>query len=389
MVPMLDEAIELAAEAGAHEVVIGMAHRGRLNVLAHIVGRPYESILREFEGERTIDAVAADPEGGTGDVKYHLGATGTRATRESGEVDDHARAEPEPPRGGRPGRRGPDARRADRPLDPARHPRPGRRAADPDPRRRVLRRPGRRRRDAQPPSARRLHDRRHAPPDREQPGRLHDRPERRPLDALLERPREGLRHPDHPRQRRRSGGRDRRRPARDRVPAAVRHDVVVDLVGYRRFGHNEQDEPAYTQPLMVAADRGRSRRCASSTRRGSSRRASSTPTRPSVIADDVRRRAARGARAAEGVARPSRAPTREGSSRPTTGGDVDTAVAADRLRALNEELLACPRASRSHPKLLTAARAAPRGARRGRDRLGPGRGAGLRDACSSRASRSG
>src|SRR4051812_18603166 len=80
MIPMLDEAIDLAAEAGAHEVVIGMAHRGRLNVLAHVIGRPYETILREFEGERTIEAVTADPEGGTGDVKYHLGAEGTRST---------------------------------------------------------------------------------------------------------------------------------------------------------------------------------------------------------------------------------------------------------------------------------------------------------------------
>ena len=45
---------------GAHEVVIGMAHRGRLNVLAHVVGRPYESVLREFEGERTIEAVVVE-----------------------------------------------------------------------------------------------------------------------------------------------------------------------------------------------------------------------------------------------------------------------------------------------------------------------------------------
>src|SRR5471030_1807973 len=57
-----------------------MAHRGRLNVLAHTIGMPYEYILREFEGERTLDAVAADPEGGTGDVKYHLAANGTRTT---------------------------------------------------------------------------------------------------------------------------------------------------------------------------------------------------------------------------------------------------------------------------------------------------------------------
>src|SRR5947207_7664659 len=80
LIPMLDEAIDLAAEGGAHEVVIGMAHRGRLNVLAHVIGRPYETILREFEGERTLEAVTADPEGGTGDVKYHLGAEGSRST---------------------------------------------------------------------------------------------------------------------------------------------------------------------------------------------------------------------------------------------------------------------------------------------------------------------
>ena len=86
LVPMLDLAIELAAEDGAHEVVIGMAHRGRLNALAHTVGRPYESILREFEGERTFDAVVTDPEGGSGDVKYHLPAAGTRVTP-TGEIE--------------------------------------------------------------------------------------------------------------------------------------------------------------------------------------------------------------------------------------------------------------------------------------------------------------
>ncbi len=86
LVPMLDTAIELAAEAGAHEVVIGMAHRGRLNALVHTVGRSYESILREFEGERSIDALVRDPEGGTGDVKYHLPASGTRVMP-AGEID--------------------------------------------------------------------------------------------------------------------------------------------------------------------------------------------------------------------------------------------------------------------------------------------------------------
>ena len=86
LVPMLDEAIALAAAAGAHEVVIGMAHRGRLNALVHTVGRSYQSILREFEGERSMDALVVDPEGGTGDVKYHLPASGTRLT-DAGEID--------------------------------------------------------------------------------------------------------------------------------------------------------------------------------------------------------------------------------------------------------------------------------------------------------------
>jgi 2-oxoglutarate dehydrogenase E1 component len=80
LVPMLDETIELAAGAGAREVVLGMAHRGRLNVLAHTVGRPYSSILVEFEGEGMLSADTAAPEGGTGDVKYHYGASGVYRT---------------------------------------------------------------------------------------------------------------------------------------------------------------------------------------------------------------------------------------------------------------------------------------------------------------------
>src|SRR4051812_817858 len=81
LVPMLDEAIEQAAQGGARETVLGMAHRGRLNVLAHTIGRPYESILVEFEGEQSLAADTAAPEGGTGDVKYHYGASGTYRTR--------------------------------------------------------------------------------------------------------------------------------------------------------------------------------------------------------------------------------------------------------------------------------------------------------------------
>ena len=76
LVPMLDLTLELAASTGAREVVIGMAHRGRLNVLAHIIGRPYETIFAEFEGGRFVEGNRLTPEGGTGDVKYHHGAEG-------------------------------------------------------------------------------------------------------------------------------------------------------------------------------------------------------------------------------------------------------------------------------------------------------------------------
>jgi len=70
-VPLIDEICEASAEADLDEVCIGMAHRGRLNVLANIVGKKYSQIFREFEGNldpRTVQ--------GSGDVKYHLGAEG-------------------------------------------------------------------------------------------------------------------------------------------------------------------------------------------------------------------------------------------------------------------------------------------------------------------------
>jgi multifunctional 2-oxoglutarate metabolism enzyme len=89
VVPMLDELIALAGRAGAEEVVFGMAHRGRLAVLAHNLGRSVESILAEFEGSKQIEqvkAVAAIPHGGTGDVKYHYGHQGTYVDHDGREI---------------------------------------------------------------------------------------------------------------------------------------------------------------------------------------------------------------------------------------------------------------------------------------------------------------
>ncbi len=89
VVPMLDEVFEMAHTEGAHDVVIGMAHRGRLSVLAHNIARPVEAILAEFEGAKAIEAVkslAAIPTGGTGDVKYHYGHGGVYKTRDDSEI---------------------------------------------------------------------------------------------------------------------------------------------------------------------------------------------------------------------------------------------------------------------------------------------------------------
>ena len=79
LIPLLDVVISQAAEARLDEAVVGMAHRGRLNVLANTVGKSYGQIFKEFEGN--LDPKSTQ---GSGDVKYHLGASGT-FTAETGE----------------------------------------------------------------------------------------------------------------------------------------------------------------------------------------------------------------------------------------------------------------------------------------------------------------
>ena len=81
IIPMLDQILSNAAEGGVSQVVMGMAHRGRLNVLANIMNKPYEVIFSEFEGNLDPNTTQ-----GSGDVKYHLGSTGTHTAPGGQEV---------------------------------------------------------------------------------------------------------------------------------------------------------------------------------------------------------------------------------------------------------------------------------------------------------------
>jgi 2-oxoglutarate dehydrogenase E1 component len=350
MVPMLDESIALAAGAGAHEVVIGMAHRGRLSVLAHTIGQPYESILREFEGERTIEAVVADPEGGSGDVKYHLGAEGVRSTA-AGEITVTLCANPSH-------------------LE----------AVDP-----VVE--GRTRAEQTDRATRAgVHD-----PGVALPILIHGDAsfagqgvvaETLNIEGLAGYTTGGTLHliannqigfttdPAEGRSTRYSSdlakgfdipiihvNADDPEAAISAIRLALAfrdrfgHDVVVDLVGYRRFGHNEQDEPAYTQPLMA-------------------QRIAAHPTVREQFAGrlveegviDAEGAAALGRRAEEALrAAHERLKTTFGQEPPgdvppprsalAASDGIATAISGDRLRELDRELVAVPEHFTVHPKL--------------------------------------
>ena len=350
LVPMLDEAIRLAAEGGAHEAVIGMAHRGRLNVLAHVIGRPYETILREFEGERMLEAISSDSEGGTGDVKYHLGAHGKRVTP-NGEINVTLAANPSH-------------------LE----------AVDP-----VVE--GRTRADQTDRSTREgLHDPSvalailiHGDAAFPAQGVVAETLNLSYLDGyatggtlhLISNNQVGFTtEPEEGRSTRYSSDLAKGFDAPiihvnaddpEAAIAAVRlalafrrrfcNDVVIDLVGYRRHGHNEQDEAAYTQPLTAArilrhppvreqfAQRLEER---SIVTREEAERLDSEMT-AAMRAAHERLKAAIGA---------STPPPAEEKPAADVSVDLATAVPADRLRALDAQLLEVPDGFTVHPKLL-------------------------------------
>jgi 2-oxoglutarate dehydrogenase E1 component len=348
LVPMLDETLELSAAAGAREVVIGMAHRGRLNVLAHVLGRPYESILREFEGERAITAVTHKSEEGTGDVKYHLGAEAVRQVA-VGELRVVLAANPSHLEAVDPVVEGlTRAVQTD-------HERP---AGDFDPSAAV---------------AVLIHGDAAFPAQGVVAETLN-------LQAVAGYATGGTLHivannqvgfttdPEEGRSTRYSSdlakgfdspivhvNADDPEAALAAIRLAMayrkrfRHDVVVDLIGYRRFGHNEQDEAGYTQPLMVKAIEEHppvfhlyagALAAEGLVREGEDE---------ALVAEvEQRLKQAHAALKAQLAAAPSVMPRTEHLHR----GVPRTAVAEEVLRDLNERLLAVPEGFTVHPKLL-------------------------------------
>ncbi len=89
LIPIVAETLDQAADAGLNEVTMGMAHRGRLNVLANVIGKSYSQIFRGFEGE--LDPLSVE---GSGDLTYHLGATGKHTSRGGNDVKVSLSANP-------------------------------------------------------------------------------------------------------------------------------------------------------------------------------------------------------------------------------------------------------------------------------------------------------
>jgi 2-oxoglutarate dehydrogenase E1 component len=346
LVPMLDLALEQAAAGGTRRAVIGMAHRGRLNVLAHTVGMAYDAVIAEFEAGRG----GAAP-GEADDVKYHLGAEGTHPTA-SGDVavslmpnpshleaigpvvEGRARAE----QSDRSGRTVTLDTSVTLPIlihGDAAFAAQG-----------VV---------AETFNLSRL-------PGYANGGTLHliannqvgfttavtDARSTTYSSDLAK----GFDVPiihvnaDDP----------------EACLAAVRlamayrarfdADVVIDLVGYRRYGHNETDEPAYTQPTMYRAIADhpsvRTAYLADLLAAGIVSAETAEAERAALLADLAAQQAAvRRSHAESGLDRGSDTLAAEGAAEPAT------AVSPDALRGLNAELTSVPTGFAPHPRLAT------------------------------------
>jgi 2-oxoglutarate decarboxylase len=353
-VPMLDETIQLSAGAGAREVVIGMAHRGRLNVLAHNLGRRYDTIFAEFEGSSTLEPITTIPQGGTGDVKYHHGAQGSYQLSNGESVIVRLESNPShlefvapvaagATRAAQTTRQGPHAHR------------------DTNAAVNVI-----------------LHG------DAAFPGQgiVAETFNLQGLDGytvggtihLIQNNQVGFTtDPDDARSTRWASDLAKGYDVpiihvnADDVAAcisAVRlafafrqrfgHDFLIDLIGYRRFGHNEADEPAYTQPEMYALIKkhppARELYARQLIDQGVVTEEETTAMTDDVwaILSDQHGQLKAQIAAAKNLEHH----TGEYQLDRTASPEVQTAVSDSRLRSLNEELLGVPDGFTVHPKLV-------------------------------------
>ncbi len=355
-VPMLDELIQLSAAHGGHEVVIGMAHRGRLNVLAHNLGRPYDTIFGEFEGASTLEAVTTIPQGGTGDVKYHHGTQGTYKLPAGGTIRVNLESNPShleyvspvvegATRAAQTSRKGPHAHQDTNAAVPI-----------------VIHG------DASFPGQ----------------GVVSETLNLQALDGykvggtvhIITNNQIGFTtDPDDARSTRWASdlakGFDvpiihvnaddvRACISAVRLAFAFRqefgHDVLIDLIGYRRFGHNESDEPAYTQPEMYAKIKSK--------KRVSELWADHLVAEGVVSQEEVERQAQEvwdnltllhqrlKSKIAAATEHGGEHSTGEYTLDRSPSPEVDTAVPEARLRALGEQLLRVPDGFTVHPKLV-------------------------------------
>jgi 2-oxoglutarate dehydrogenase E1 component len=355
-VPMLDELIQLSAAHGGREVVIGMAHRGRLNVLAHNLGRPYDTIFAEFEGASTLEAVTTIPQGGTGDVKYHHGTQGTYKLPDGGAIMVNLESNPShleyvsavvegATRAAQTTRHGPHAHQDTNAAVPiAIHG------------------------DASFPAQ----------------GVVAETLNLQALDGykvggtvhLIMNNQVGFTtDPDDARSTQWASDLAKGFDVpiihvnADDVPAcmsAVRlafafrqefgHDVLIDLIGYRRFGHNESDEPAYTQPEMYAKIKSKKRVAelwaewliadGVVSREEVDKLGQSVWDNLTILHQRLKAKieaaAEHGGEEGTGEYQLDRSPS----------PDVETAVPAERLRSLGEQMLRTPDGFTVHPKLV-------------------------------------
>ena len=349
-VPMLDFTIELAGAHGTRKTVIGMAHRGRLNVLAHVVNVPYETIFAEFEGGRREES--AESEGGTagtGDVKYHHGAEGVYRTSTGKDVAVTLSPNPSHLESVNPVVEG-----RTRAEQTNRHSADGKHDI-------VLALPVLLHGDA-------AFAGQGVVAETFNLARLRGYTTGGTMHIIMNNqigfttePREG-RSTDYSSDL--AKGFDApiihvNADDAEACLAAVRlammyrekfhADVVIDLVGYRRFGHNEADEPAYTQPIMYE----RIKQQPTVREKYAAQLATEGVLDAAQSQSDADAAYQRLTAVQQAVKAGLRAPRTEDTQRITSkvAAEPDTAVPGDVLTRLNDELLAVPSGFTTHPKL--------------------------------------